>query len=196
MLVRNPPQQSFDALPLLAAPEYHPLAIFRALLNHLFPKYHLNCNPRIWYEKLLIDAIMICRVLYFFGQLFSIIFPFLHFIIYRGHQNLLQCFCFYGAAGTMFVIICLAPRIYRFVLFGLFHLPQAMLAFQQGWLPDNCGPHRRLFHPPASALHRNLSRLLNCSLRTSWASSPLSCGGRTLICERILLLIVTTCRTT
>ena len=56
---------------------------------------------------------------YCLGQLYSAIFPFIHFGVRWGEQNAFQQLCFYACAGVGALLVGLLPNVVRYAQFGL-----------------------------------------------------------------------------
>ena len=95
---------------------FHPWNIFRKTEGKQIIRI-----PSNWNGKLLFAVAAFAVFIYVIGQLYSLVFPFVHFgIAYRsGHVNLLQQYCFYGTAGCMVVVLLLMPRAFSYVIFNL-----------------------------------------------------------------------------
>lgn len=104
-----------DSIPALTETPFHPWRLVKDL--HAENLKSRLVSPTSWKDQFAVGVGMIALLLYGIGQLYSLAFPFLHFGINHGHQNLLQCFCFYGTAATFFVLVCFAPRVVRYCLF-------------------------------------------------------------------------------
>ena len=75
--------------------------------------------PSVEKECVAVGLAVTAFILYWIGQLYSLVFPFVSFIMFFDRQNLLQKFCFYATAATTAFFFVLLPYSYQYVWFCL-----------------------------------------------------------------------------